>query len=132
MEESRKFPTSPTASNWSSETFLKWSKGLALTVRFSGKLKVFVLAATLAFQACSPPGTQNTAERRTSSADAKPENELREQEARVLMQRKLRREHSDASGRLRPDLFAKAIAQIQRMKVAKQIGPDSAASLDKK
>jgi hypothetical protein len=34
----------------------------------------------------------------------------------------LRREHSDASGTLRPDLQAKGLAQMRRMKVVHQIG----------
>jgi hypothetical protein len=34
----------------------------------------------------------------------------------------MRREHSDATGKLRPDLFAKGLAQMRRMKVVHQIG----------
>jgi hypothetical protein len=34
----------------------------------------------------------------------------------------MRREHSDANGKLRPDLYAKGVAQMHRMKVTHQIG----------
>ena len=34
----------------------------------------------------------------------------------------MRREHSDATGKVRPDLFAKGLAQIQRMKTVHHIG----------
>jgi hypothetical protein len=105
----------------------------------SSELRLFALLLAIAFLFFSPSSGQNRAapaapptKARPSSKDAKSENEAREQETRALMLQRLRREHSDASGRLRPDLFAKAIAQIQRMKVAKQIGPGPTVSPDKK
>jgi hypothetical protein len=41
-----------------------------------------------------------------------------ENSPRLQRLEKMRREHSDASGRLRPDLEAKGIAQFRRMAVA--------------
>lgn len=38
--------------------------------------------------------------------------------ARLQMLARMRREHSDASGKVRPELALKGIAQVQRMRVA--------------
>jgi hypothetical protein len=45
-----------------------------------------------------------------------------ETQNRLRLLAKMRREHSDANGKLRPDLFAKGAAQVQRMKVTHQLG----------
>ena len=57
------------------------------------------------------------------------QNEQESQQRRI---EELRREHSDESGRPRPDLFEKGVAQLQRMKVTNQIGPGpKTTSVDK-
>jgi hypothetical protein len=90
-------------------------------------VKSFVLAASVAVVLCRPAWAQNqnppTVKPR-SEAVKKNEDPQREQQQRVLVLERLKREHSDQDGHLRPDLYAKAIAQRQRMKVANQIGPD--------
>jgi hypothetical protein len=45
-----------------------------------------------------------------------------EQDFRQQQLAKMKREHSDDKGQLRPDLFAKGIAQTQRMKVVAEPG----------
>ena len=54
---------------------------------------------------------------RKVSQDPDVETNLRQQELA-----KMRREYSDDKGQLRPDLFAKGAAQVQRMKVASEPG----------
>jgi hypothetical protein len=45
-----------------------------------------------------------------------------EQDFRQQQLAKMKREHSDDKGQLRPDLFAKGVAQVQRMKVVSEPG----------
>lgn len=45
-----------------------------------------------------------------------------EQDFRQQQLAKMKREHSDDKGQLRPDLFAKGVAQMQRMKVVIEPG----------
>ena len=54
-----------------------------------------------------------------------------EQQNLIRLQEKIRRDHSDASGRVRPDLRGGGVAQMQRMKVTNQIGQRSKDSAEK-
>ncbi|MGA9565081.1 MAG: hypothetical protein WBS19_06120 [Candidatus Korobacteraceae bacterium] len=45
-----------------------------------------------------------------------------EEDSRLQQLAKMKREHSDDKGQLRPDLFAKGVAQMQRMKVVSEPG----------
>jgi hypothetical protein len=46
-----------------------------------------------------------------------------EQEFRTYLQTKFVREHSDQSGRVRPDLWVKGVVEMKRMRTVSQIGP---------
>jgi hypothetical protein len=119
---------------------LNQSNGCSLLLSwFYRKLNAFALGAAFAFLLCGPspaqdaaPPASRLAKRPTSTAGAKSEDPYEEQERLALLREKMRRENSDESGRVRPDLFAKAVAHMRRMKVAKQIGPDPAVAVDKK
>ena len=54
---------------------------------------------------------------RKVSQDPAVEDDFRQQQLA-----KMKREHSDDKGQLRPDLFAKGVAQMQRMKVVSEPG----------
>ncbi len=56
------------------------------------------------------------------SAATVPKNPDVETQFRQRQLAKMKREHSDDKGQLRPELFAKAVAQIQRMKVVSKPG----------
>jgi hypothetical protein len=56
----------------------------------------------------------------------------KEEKSRELVLQKMRREYSDASGRVRPDLWQQGVAQMKRMKVVSQIGPVPKESPEKK
>ena len=47
---------------------------------------------------------------------------VEEEDSRQQQLAKMKREHSDDKGQLRPDLFAKGVAQMQRMKVVSEPG----------
>jgi hypothetical protein len=57
-------------------------------------------------------------------------NAQKEEQIRKLQQKEFIREHSDASGNLRPDLWRNGVEQQKKMQVAPYIGwhPSSAAS----
>jgi hypothetical protein len=61
------------------------------------------------------------------------EDENAEQEGLAREVEKMRRDHSDEKGRVRPDLFDKANAHVQRMGIADQIGanPKDAEPVEK-
>jgi len=61
-----------------------------------------------------------------------PEDLEKEQKLRTLMLQKMRREHSDASGRVRPDLRDEGLAHMKRMKVVSEVGPVPKESPEKK
>jgi hypothetical protein len=94
------------------------------------KRRPYILWAALAFfsygaawaQNQSPPAAQKP-NSVTSSAAAQPSNQVDEQNGLLLLKEELRRNYSDETGRSRPDLLLKAIAHLQSMKVANQIGP---------
>jgi hypothetical protein len=56
----------------------------------------------------------------------------KEQQFRKLMLEKNRREHSDPSGHVRPELWNEGVAHMKRMKVVSHIGPVPNESPDKK
>lgn len=70
-----------------------------------------------------PPSTTSRGER---------EDGKEEQELRVRLQKEFEREHSDASGRVRPDLWNEGVAHMMRMKVISHIGPVPKESPGKK
>jgi hypothetical protein len=63
-------------------------------------------------------------DRPASSANSKDdEDAYEEQENLQRLRAKMAREHSDSSGKPRPDLFDKGIGHLQRMKVVHEAGP---------
>jgi hypothetical protein len=107
---------------------------------FSGvSAKALALSATFGLMLCSPSPAQNkasdakqSAKQTASTREATPEDQQWEKDTRRRILQQLGQEHSDENGRIRPDLYAKAVAHVQRMKVAKQIGPEPAVPPDKK
>jgi hypothetical protein len=66
----------------------------------------------------APPQAKSTAPpSRKVTQDPAVEDDFRQQQLA-----KMKREHSDDKGQLRPDLFAKGVAQTQRMKVVSEPG----------
>lgn len=63
-------------------------------------------------------------DRPASSSNSKDhEDAYEEQENLERLRAKMAREHSDSSGKPRPDLFDKGISHLQRMKVVHEAGP---------
>jgi hypothetical protein len=56
----------------------------------------------------------------------------KEQESRKFLLQKNSREHSDASGHVRADLWNEGVAHMKRMKVVSHMGPVSEAPTEKK
>jgi hypothetical protein len=90
-------------------------------------MKSLVLTFAVVLFLCGPSLAQNlivqTVEPQKTAAGDPADDWKNEQQRRILALQKLQRDHSDQRGHLRPDLVAKANAQIQRMGVANQIGP---------
>ena len=68
----------------------------------------------------------------TKTAREGPKDWEKEQRSRMLIQEQMRRDHSDPSGRVRPDLWSEGVAHMKRMKVVHQIGPAPKESPEKK
>lgn len=108
--------------------------GSATAIGFIMKVNVFLAVVIFALLLCGSAFAQNLATTQTPKPqtpptspppDETPAGGLREEEHRLLVLDKMRRDHSDASGHIRPDLFAQALAHMHRMRVAKQIGPET-------
>jgi len=68
----------------------------------------------------------------TKISRERPEDWGKEQRSRMLVQEQMRRDHSDPSGRVRPDLWSEGVAHMKRMKVVHQIGPAPKESPEKR
>ena len=91
-----------------------------------------LLFCTIAFaQDPTPQVTQPTASPNQTAQGVLQDWE-REQEFRTHIQNKFIREHSDPNGRVRLDLWIEGVAHMNRMNVARQIGPVSTESPAKK
>jgi hypothetical protein len=90
-----------------------------VALRISAACAILMLGAFAARPACAASTVQDKT--REDSQDAQRETEWRAHELALL-----KLEHSDTTGKVRPDLRAKAIAQMQRMKVVTQFGASTA------
>jgi len=110
--------------------------------KFGGRespMKAIALPAAAALLLCAASFAQNSASQVTEPVKPQsetprgtPEDGDKEQEFRMLMLQKMRREHSDPSGRVRPDLWNEGVAHMKRMKVVSQIGPVPKEAREKK
>jgi len=100
--------------------------------------RAIALPTTVALLLCSASFAQNpTSQVKKPSASERSraipqEDWQKEQESRKLLLQKNLREHSDASGHVRPDLWNEGVAHMKRMKVVSHIGPVSETPTDKK
>jgi hypothetical protein len=87
------------------------------------KFSMLVVASLFMFSSCSPAQStrsQNTTPANPVSSKGAPATlDLQDDgNARLQFLARMRRQHSDASGKVRPELALKGIAQVKRMAVA--------------
>jgi hypothetical protein len=98
------------------------------------QMKALTFQTSAALLLCGVSWAQSPTSQATKPA--KPTSEISppaeawatEQQSRIARQEELRRELSDPSGRLRPDLFMQGLEQMKQMKVVSHIGPVSEES----
>jgi len=90
---------------------------------------LFLCSAAVAQKATAP--VEEPSPLSTLTAPVSQDDEQSELENLTLVKERILREHSDASGHVRPDLRSVGIAHMRRMKVATHIGPIPTALQDK-